>query len=232
MIAAALMALAVWCAMPSSPHARFRSLYGATRSSTSVDPAVVAAVCAPVAALVLLGWPMGVLVGVAVGPLSYSAVNRLESSATRARNLQIASQLPGALDLVVSTLEVGRPPGLALALAAKATRDPLGHELGQISSRLAAAGDPVSVWTSLLDDPVLAPVGRAFRRAEISGMPVAQVISGVSDDLRRDRRARRREASRKVAVRTAAPLGACFLPAFFLIGIVPTIIGAFEGFRF
>jgi hypothetical protein len=26
-------------------------------------------------------------------------------------------------------------------------------------------------------------------------------------------------------VRTAAPLGACFLPAFFLVGVVPTIIG-------
>jgi hypothetical protein len=25
-------------------------------------------------------------------------------------------------------------------------------------------------------------------------------------------------------VRTAAPLGACFLPAFFLIAIVPTVI--------
>ena len=64
----------------------------------------------------------------------------------------------------------------------------------------------------------------------IINMPVAQVISGVADDLRRERRAARRERSRKVAVRTAAPLGACFLPAFFLIGIVPTIIATFRSF--
>ncbi len=84
----------------------------------------------------------------------------------------------------------------------------------------------------LAADPVLAPVGRAFRRAEPSGMPVAHVVSGVADDLRRERRAARRERSRKVAVRTAAPLGVCFLPAFFLIGIVPTIIATFRSFTF
>jgi hypothetical protein len=39
-----------------------------------------------------------------------------------------------------------------------------------------------------------------------------------------------RERSRKVAVRTAAPLGACFLPAFFLIGIVPTVLATFRTF--
>jgi hypothetical protein len=27
-------------------------------------------------------------------------------------------------------------------------------------------------------------------------------------------------------VRVSAPLGACFLPAFFLVGILPTIIGS------
>ncbi|MEO6605583.1 MAG: type II secretion system F family protein, partial [Aeromicrobium sp.] len=101
-----------------------------------------------------------------------------------------------------------------------------------LASRLAVAGDPIRVWSSLLHDPALAPVGRAFRRAETSGMPVAQIISGVADELRRERRARRRDDSRKVAVRTAAPLGVCFLPAFFLIGIVPTIMGAFRSFTF
>jgi pilus assembly protein TadC len=86
-------------------------------------------------------------------------------------------------------------------------------------------GDPQAVWTHLAGDPVLGPLGRAFRRAAASGMPVARVVASVADELRRDRRAARRERSRGVGVRTAAPLGACFLPAFFLVGIVPTIIG-------
>jgi hypothetical protein len=28
-------------------------------------------------------------------------------------------------------------------------------------------------------------------------------------------------------VRTAAPLGACFLPAFLLLGVVPTVVATF-----
>lgn len=232
MIAAILGSLAIWCAIPASPVIRQRALFSEPRPSHRPDPAVLAAIGAPVAALLLLGWPFGAAVGAALAPAAYRAVGRLESASSRERGARLEAQLPGALDLVVAILEVGRPPGVALGLVAEATADPLGAELGQLASRLAVAGDPIGVWSSLLDDPALAPVGRAFQRAERSGMPVAQVISGVADELRRERRARRRDESRRVAVRTAAPLGVCFLPAFFLIGIVPTIMGAFRSFTF
>ena len=53
--------------------------------------------------------------------------------------------------------------------------------------------------------------------------------SGAADELREQRRASARERARSVGVKTAAPLGLCFLPAFVLIGIVPTIISAFQG---
>ena len=137
----------------------------------------------------------------------------------------LADQLPTALDLMVATLDAGRPPAAAFALVAEVTPAPLGDELGLVGSRLAVGGDPQAVWANLAGDDVLGPLGRAFRRAETSGMPVARVVASVADEMRRERRAARRERSRRVGVRTAAPLGACFLPAFFLIGIVPTIIG-------
>lgn len=231
MIAAVLASLAVWCAIPD-PVVRQRTLFAPPRRSHRPDPAVLAAVCTLLVLFLLLGWPFGVVMGAALSPIAHSAVGRLESAASRERNAKIAAQLPGALDLVAVALEVGRPPSVALDLAADATNDPLRAELGHLANKLAIAGDPIAVWSSVVDDPVLAPVGRAFRRAETSGMPVAQVITGVADELRRERRTLRREASRKVAVRTAAPLGVCFLPAFFLIGIVPTILGAFRSFAF
>lgn len=232
MITAFLTSLSIWCAIPARPMSRHRTLFAPPRPSRRPNPATLAAVGAPIASMVLLGWPFGALIGMALSPVAHGIVSRLESAATRERSARIAAQLPGALDLMVAALEVGRPPSVALGLAADATYDPLGSELGQLASRLAVAGDPLAVWSSVLDDPALAPVGRAFRRAETSGMPVAQVICGVADELRRERRACRREDSRKVAVRTAAPLGVCFLPAFFLIGIVPTIMGAFHSFTF
>jgi Flp pilus assembly protein TadB len=194
--------------------------------------AMVAAALVPAASLILLGWPTGVVIGALAAPMAHRAVGQLESAAGRQRAAKIAAQLPSALDLMVATLEVGRPPVTAFALAAEATSDPLGSELALVAHRLAVSGHSLAVWRSMESDLALAPVGRAFRRAEASGMPVARVVSGVADDLRRERRARRRDDSRKVAVRTAAPLGVCFLPAFFLIGIVPTIISTFRNFSF
>jgi Flp pilus assembly protein TadB len=230
MTAAMLVGLAVWCAVPAPPTPRCRALFAAAHQSRRLDPGVVAALLVPIGAVVILGVPMGLLVGIGVAPMAHRAVGRLETASSRRRSARIAAQLPAALDLMVAALEVGRPPVTAFALAAEATGDPLGVELALVASRLAVAGDPAAVWRTVADDPILSPVGRAFRRAEQSGMPVAQVVAGVADELRRERRAGQREHSRKVAVRTAAPLGACFLPAFFLIGIVPTIIATFRTF--
>jgi Flp pilus assembly protein TadB len=182
-------------------------------------------VLVPVAALVVLGPLLGTLAALVLAPVARRAVGGLESAAARRRASRLVEQLPTALDLMVATLDAGRPPGSAFALVAEITSPPLGDELGLVGSRLAVGGDPHAVWAHLADDPVLGPLGRAFRRAASSGMPVARVVASVADDMRRERRAARRERSRRVGVRTAAPLGACFLPAFFLVGIVPTIAG-------
>ena len=60
-------------------------------------------------------------------------------------------------------------------------------------------------------------------------MPVARVVEQVAAEQRRVARGARRERARRVGVRTAAPLGLCFLPAFFCIGIAPTLLGVFAG---
>lgn len=232
MMSAVLAALAVWLMVPRSTAARTRRVFGQERRALQVDMAMVAALLVPFISLIMLGWPTGVVIGALAAPMAHRAVDQLESAGGRRRAARIAAQLPSALDLMVATLEVGRPPVTAFGLAAEATSDPLGAELASVAHRLAVSGDSMAVWRSMESDLALAPVGRAFRRAEASGMPVARVVSGVADDLRRERRGRRRDDSRKVAVRTAAPLGICFLPAFFLIGIVPTIISTFRNFSF
>jgi len=225
MLVAIAAALSVWCAVPPRADHRCRALFAERRGDPSVDPVVAVTVLVPLAAVVILGPWLGVLVALVATPAARSAVAGLETAASRHRAARLADQLPTALDLMVATLDAGRPPVAAFALVAEITPAPLGDELGLVASRLAVGGDPHAVWANLADDPALGPVGRAFRRAAMSGMPVARVVASVADEMRRERRATRRERSRRVGVRTAAPLGACFLSAFFLVGIVPTIIG-------
>lgn len=231
MTAALLVSLATWCIVPPSSRPRARRVFLApvARRQTA-DPALVAAALVPLAAIVLLGAVWGIVLGAVLAPVVHRGVGRLESAASRRRAARVEADLPGALDLVVAALQVGRPPVTALALAGEATRDPLGAELAVVAERLAVTADPETVWNALSDDPGLGQVARAFRRAIRSGMPVAEIISGTADELRRERGARLRERSQRVGVRTAAPLGLCFLPAFFLIGIVPTVVATFSSF--
>ena len=232
MTAAVLAAAATWWWLPPSPRVRARRVLSppSTDAVRRPDPAFVASLLVPVAAVVVLGPVRGLVVGAALVPVVRRVVGRMESSAARRRAAQVEADLPGALDLVVAALVVGRPPVTAFALAADATDGPLGDDLAAIAARLAVAADPDGVWLGVADDPALAAVGRAFRRAAASGMPVSDIVRGVADELRRERAARLRERSQRVGVRTAAPLGLCFLPAFFLIGIVPTIVATFSSF--
>jgi Flp pilus assembly protein TadB len=228
-LAAVAAGLSVWCSMPSRADRRCRTLFAQRRGDAAFDPVLAVTVLVPLAALVMLGPAMGVLVAVVATPAARHVVGGMESATSRRRAARLSDQLPTALDLMVATLDAGRPPADAFAIVAEVTPAPLGDELALVGVRLAVGGDPHAVWAHLAGDPVLGPLGRAFRRAATSGMPVARVVSSVADEMRRERRAARRERSRRVGVRTAAPLGACFLPAFFLVGIVPTIVGVVGG---
>jgi Flp pilus assembly protein TadB len=225
MLVAVTAGVSVWLVIPPRADRRARNLFAPRSREPSFDPVLGVTVLVPLAAVVVLGPVMGLLVALVATPAARSVVGGMETAAARRLAAALADQLPTALDLMVATLDAGRPPAAAFAMVADVTPAPLGDELARVGARLAVGGDPAAVWEHLADDAVLGPLGRAFRRASMSGMPVARVVASVADELRRDRRATRRERSRRVGVRTAAPLGACFLPAFFLVGIVPTIIG-------
>ena len=225
MLVAVATGLSVWLVIPPRANRRCRSLFAPRSPEPSFDPVLGVTVLVPLAAVVVLGPVMGLLVALVATPAARSVVGGMETASSRRLAAALVDQLPTALDLMVAALDAGRPPAVAFALVADVTPAPLHDELAKVAARLAVGGDPLAVWAHLANHDALGPLGRAFRRAAMSGMPVARVVASVADELRRERRAGRRERSRRVGVRTAAPLGACFLPAFFLVGIVPTIIG-------
>ena len=163
---------------------------------------------------------------VAVGV--YRVISRLEPAAVRRRRLRIAADLPLAVDLLVVCLGAGRPVSSAVAVVGEAVGGPLGDELRRVGSRIELGGDQLVVWADTGRDAALAPLARAVARALDTGAPVAESLTHLADDLRRERRAAADVTAHRVAVRSAGPLGLCFLPAFVLVGIVPTIIGAFR----
>jgi pilus assembly protein TadC len=97
-----------------------------------------------------------------------------------------------------------------------------------MSARLALGVDPVEEWGRLRADPTLASLARTMLRSLESGAPLASGLQRLAIDRRRELRTAGQVKARRVGVSTAAPLGLCFLPAFMLIGVVPTVVGTFS----
>lgn len=178
------------------------------------------------------GWALGGPVGAVVGAVSGIGISwwigRLEPpEAIRARE-QIARDLPLAVDLLAACAAVGQPADRSLTVVSQAVGGPLGTRLDGLQARLALGADPLAAWQLLGADEQLAPMARTMVRALQSGAPVAAGLTRLADDSRRRRRTLTQLRARNVGVRAAGPLALCFLPAFMVIGVVPTVVGAFS----
>lgn len=206
---------------------RTRRLPAPLWAGTSAARMSVAALVGVQVALVT-GGPVGIGAGMLTGVLIARWLARLEPTAVRRLRRQMTADLPLAVDLLIVCLRAGRPIDSSLGVVAAAVGGPLGADLAACAARLELGGDPRTVLAELSGDPVLGAVGRAIVRALDTGSPVGDSLAHLVEDLRRDRIADAEETARRVAVRSAGPLGLCFLPAFVLVGVAPTIVGAFS----
>lgn len=126
------------------------------------------------------------------------------------------------LELVGAALGAGAgvPRGLAAA------GDAVGGTDGAALTSAAAALRLGASWTEAWDRAPerLAVVGRALRPAWEEGAAPGAALDAAAEELRRSRRDVARTAASRLAVRLVLPLGACFLPAFVLVGLVPVLL--------
>ena len=189
---------------------------------------------APAAAFIALTSVVGGALGPAVGGAAalwlWRVLGSLESRLARDRRERLERWAPVVADLVADALAAGASPGPALAVAAEATGGSVAEELGPFIARLDLGADPSSVWRPLSGHAQFGPIGRAFVRAAESGGSVTAAMRRSAEDMRARERSAREAAARSVSVKAAGPLGACLLPAFVLVGIVPMVAGAVTSF--
>ncbi|GAA4134839.1 type II secretion system F family protein [Actinomadura keratinilytica] len=174
---------------------------------------------------VLLGGPFGVLAGIAAAVAVARVLGRLESTDQRRRKARLVADLPVAIDLLAACLQGGTPWSDAVEAVARAIGGPLGAELERVAVQIRLGVDPSTAWLGLADEPTLAPLARTAVRAVNSGAAIAPTLTRLARDQRRAARAEAMARARTAGIRVLAPLGLCFLPAFVLLGIVPTIAG-------
>ncbi|WP_285495716.1 type II secretion system F family protein [Actinomadura sp. NBRC 104425] len=174
---------------------------------------------------VVLGGLVGVLAGIAVAVAVARVLGRLEDTDQRRRKARLVADLPVAIDLLAACLQGGTPWSDAVEAVARAIGGPLGADLQRIAVQIRLGVDPSAAWYGLADEPTLAPLARTAVRAVNSGAAIAPTLTRLARDQRREARAEAMARARTAGIRVLAPLGLCFLPAFVLLGIVPTIAG-------
>jgi pilus assembly protein TadC len=141
----------------------------------------------------------------------------------RGARVEADEQLALALDLVGAALRSGRPVAEALELGAPAAPR-FGPALTRVAGLLRLGADPHEAWSAVANGPV-APVARVAIRSETSGIRLAAAVESLAAQLRAELHARGLARAHRAGVLALAPLGACFLPAFVCLGIVPVIVG-------
>ncbi|WP_184756550.1 type II secretion system F family protein [Streptosporangium album] len=176
-------------------------------------------------AFLVVGGVPGVCVGMVGSAVTLMAVQRREPLRSRREHGRVAADLPLAADLMAACMRAGQPVAGAIDVTVEAIGGPLGDRLAWVSVQLRLGAAPEDTWQALAADRALAPMARAMSRAALSGAPVADVLTRLSDDSRHAARAMSSAAARRVGVQAVAPLGLCFLPAFVFLGIVPVVAG-------
>ena len=198
---------------------------GSGESAGSEPPrvSVLAFAAAGLAVAVLLGGWLGALAAIATVWFGPVLVARLETRAERDRRRRLADELPVAVDLLAACLLAGAGPEQALRSVAAALAGPVGEVFGAVAAATSVGADPRAAGAPWGVDPAFAGLARAVVRAEVSGAPLATVLTRAAADLRAARRIAAEAAARRVGVLAVAPLGLCFLPGFILLSVVPVV---------
>lgn len=183
------------------------------------------------------GDPLGVLLGTAPGRLlgllgvaltvaGWVWMRRLLRRADPPRTARVDPSV--LLDLVAGALASGLPLAAACsAVAAALDPGPDRTALDRLARALRAGVPAPQAADPLPAD--LRGLGESAALAEESGADLAGVLRSAARDLRRDRARQAEEAAARLGVSLVLPTGITLLPAFVVLGIVPTVASLLGG---
>jgi Flp pilus assembly protein TadB len=149
--------------------------------------------------------------------------------ATSMLRAERALAAPAVIDLLGACLLAGLNPYRSLVRVAERSPVALRGELARAAAELDMGRTPAAALRAVgertsLDE--LRAAAAALEAAERWGAPPAEALAARAEALRSRARMRAEAEAGRAAVRLAFPLVFCFLPAFVLLVVVPTMAGA------
>lgn len=174
--------------------------------------------------------PASWLTGPIGAVLAIVALGRAESPAARRRRERMTLDLPHLLELMAAAMEAGLPLRNATREVVAITTGPLTDDLAELMTNIELGRSDADAWRSLHAHPVLDRVALDLARSVESGTAIASALRQHALAARQARRGALEARARTVGVKSVPPLVSCFVPAFLLIGIVPTGAALFQSF--
>jgi tight adherence protein C len=185
-------------------------------------------------ATIVRGLPLPVIRGLELAALS--AMLALPGAGWVARRRAAIRRLaarseaaPAVLDLLGAALLAGLNPHKAVLRVTERAPEVLHEDLGLAAAVLRLGGTPAAALRAAADRSgldELRAAAAALEAAERWGAPPAEALAARAEALRCRTRLHAEAEAGRAAVRLVFPLVLCFLPAFVLLVVVPTVVGA------
>jgi pilus assembly protein TadC len=166
-----------------------------------------------------LAWPV-------VAAAAAVLLGLLEPAGVRRRRERLVADTPQALDLMAAGLAAGMPVRLAARVVADAFDGPLAEDLSRVLALTDLGVAEPEAWRTLADHPHLGAAAADLARSVDSGTLMVEALARHAAAAREARRTVLVIRARSVGVRSVLPLMTCFIPAFLLLGVVPTVVSA------
>jgi Flp pilus assembly protein TadB len=174
---------------------------------------------------VLIGGVTGVVVGAVVTATGWWAIRRTRRPRAPAIDIAARLRLAGTLDLLAACLRAGLPVSSALDAVSGTAPAEADAALRSTAGLLALGSRPSEAWAPVRAVPGLAELAVAAIRTSRSGAAFATAAADLAGRFREELATGAEERAERAGVALALPVGLCFLPAFFCLGVLPVVLG-------
>jgi pilus assembly protein TadC len=174
-----------------------------------------------------LGWVLEAVVVLVLSSGGVVLLGALEPLASHRRRQRSIMDAPVALELLAGALAAGLPPRTATAAVVDALDGPVADDLARVLAAVEVGMSDALAWRGLRGHPALGEAAADLARSVESGTMMVETLAHHARTARRRRQAAVEVAAKAVGVRCVLPMMICFIPAFLLLGIVPTVVSAF-----